>query len=75
VLDQLAIAYPNESDFVRAGRAIDEIKNNPTLKQRLTNALQESGNKAMEKAIEAVTDNPAVSIIVAGVTGFVKAEG
>jgi hypothetical protein len=75
LLDQLAIDYPNEDDFTRAGRAVGAIKNNPTLKQRVTNALKESGTTAVEKAIEAVTDNPAVSIVVAGVKGFINAEG
>jgi internalin A len=75
LLDQLAIDYPAEDDFTRAGRAVGAIKNNPTLKQRVTNALKESGTTAVEKAIEAVTDNPAVSIVVAGVKGFIDAEG
>jgi hypothetical protein len=75
LLDQLTIDYPTEGDYVRAGRAIETIKNNPTLKQRLLNAAKESGTTAVEKAIEAVVDNPAVSIIVAGVKGFIEAEG
>lgn len=74
LLDQLAIDYPTEGDYVRAGRAIETIKNNPTLKQRLLNAAKESSTTAVEKAIEAVIDNPAVSIIIAGVKGFIEAE-
>ena len=74
LLAQLAVDYPAEDDFTRAGRAVGAIKSNPTLKQRVTNALKESGTTAVEKAIEAVTDHPAVSIIVAGVKGFVEAE-
>lgn len=75
LLNQLAIDYPNDDEFTQAGRAIGAIKKNPTIKQRLGNALKESGTTAVEKAIEAVTDHPAVSIIVAGVKGFIDAEG
>jgi predicted transcriptional regulator len=75
LLDQITIDYPTEGDYVRAGRAIETIKNNPTLKQRLINAAKESGTTALEKAIEAVIDNPAVSIVIAGVKGFIEAEG
>jgi internalin A len=73
LLDQLAIEYPDESPYVQAGRAIDSIKNNPTLRQRAGNAIKEAGTTAVEKAIEAVTDNPAVSIVVAGIKGFMDA--
>jgi hypothetical protein len=75
LLDQLAIDYPNDDEFTQAGRAVGAIKNNPTLKQRLINAAKESGTTAIEKAIEAVVDNPAVGIVVAGVKGFIDAEG
>jgi hypothetical protein len=70
LLDQLAIAHPTDDDFTQAGRAVGAIQSNPTLKQRLINAAKESGTAAVEKAIAAVVDNPAVSIIVAGVKGF-----
>jgi hypothetical protein len=75
LLDQLTQAYPNDDDFTQAGRAVGAINNNPTLKQRLINAAKESGTTALEKAIEAVIDNPAVSIVIAGVKGFIEAEG
>jgi hypothetical protein len=75
LLDQLAIDYPQDDDFTRAGRAVGGIKNNPNLKQRLINAARESSFTAVEKAIEAVVENPAVGIIVAGVKGFIDAEG
>jgi hypothetical protein len=74
LLDQLAIEYPNDDEFTQAGRAISKIKQNPTIKQRLGNALKESGTTAVEKAIESVTNHPAVSVIVAGVKGFIDAE-
>jgi hypothetical protein len=75
LLDQLAIDYPTDDEFTQAGRAIGAIKHNPTLKQRLINAAKESGTTAVEKAIEGVVGNPAVGIIVAGVKGFIEAEG
>jgi hypothetical protein len=75
LLDQLAIDYPDDDEFTQAGRAISKIKQNPTIKQRLGNALKESGTTAVEKAIESVTNHPAVSVIVAGVKGFIEAEG
>jgi hypothetical protein len=75
LLDQLAIDYPQDDDFTKAGRAVGGIKNNPNLKQRLINAARESSFTAVEKAIEAVVENPAVGIIVAGVKGFIDAEG
>jgi hypothetical protein len=75
LLDQLAIDYPSDDDFTQAGRAISKIKQNPTIRQRLGNALKESGTTAVEKAIEGVTNHPAVSVIVAGVKGCIEAEG
>jgi hypothetical protein len=75
LLDQLTIDYPNDDEFTQAGRAVGAIKNNPTLKQCLLNAAKESGTTAVEKAIEAVVDNPAVSIIIAGVKGFITTTG
>jgi hypothetical protein len=75
LLDQLAIDYPDDDEFTQAGRAISKIKQNPTIKQRLGNALKESGTTAVEKAIESVTNHPAVNVIVAGVKGFIEAEG
>lgn len=73
LLDQLTIDYPNDDTYTQAGRAIGTIKNNPTLKQRLGNAIKESGTTAVEKAIEAITGNPAVGVIIAGVKGFIDA--
>ena len=74
LLAQLKLDYPNDDDFTQAGRTVGAITNNPTLKKRLINAAKESGTTAVEKAIEAVVDNPAVSIVVAGVKAFIKTE-
>ena len=74
LLAQLKLDSPNDDDFTQAGRTVGAITNNPTLKKRLINAAKESGTTAVEKAIEAVVDNPAVSIVVAGVKAFIKTE-
>ena len=73
LLDQLTIDHPNDDAFTQAGRAIGTIKNNPTLKKRVTTAVKEFGKAAVEQAIEAVTDNRAVKVLVAGIEGFVEA--
>jgi internalin A len=73
LLDQLTIDYPNDDTYTQAGRAIGAIKNSPTLKQRIGKAIKESGTTAVEKAIEAVTDNPIAGVIIAGVKGFIDA--
>jgi len=73
LLEQLTIDYPNDDTYTQAGRAIGAIKNNPTLKQRVGNAIKESGVTAVEKAIEAITENPAAGVIIAGVKGFIDA--
>jgi hypothetical protein len=73
LIAQLKLDYPNDDDFTQAGRTVGAITNNPTLKKRLINAAKESGTTAVEKAIESVVNNPAVSIVVAGVKGFIDA--
>jgi hypothetical protein len=74
LLNQLAIDYPTDDDFTKAGRLVGEIRKNPTLTKRLINAAKESSFTAVEKAIEAVVENPAVGIVIAGVKGFIDAE-
>ncbi len=71
---QLKLDYPNDDDFTQAGRTVGAITNNPTLKQRLINAAKESGTTAVEKVIESVVNNPAISIVVAGVRGFINTD-
>jgi hypothetical protein len=75
LLDQLAIDYPNEDEFIQGGRALSAIKKDPTLKTRLINAAKEAGIAAFEKTVEAITDNPAAGSIVAGIKGFIEADG
>jgi internalin A len=69
LLDQLSNDYPSNTPAGQAmigAKAIEEIEKNPTLRQRVVNALKEAGATALEKAI----DHPAVSIVVAGAKGF-----
>ncbi|MGB3613041.1 MAG: COR domain-containing protein, partial [Elainellaceae cyanobacterium] len=52
-----------------AGKTVEAIQNNPTLKARVVNALKEGGTTALEEAI----DHPAVKPVVAMVKGFIDA--
>lgn len=38
-------------------------------------AVKEFGKATVQQAIEAVTDNRAVKVLVAGIEGFIEAEG
>lgn len=69
LLAQLSADYPNDSEAIIAARAVDRVKANPTLKQRVMNALKEAGTTALEEAI----DHPAVKIFVAGAKGLLDA--
>ncbi|MBD1864072.1 GTP-binding protein [Trichocoleus desertorum GB2-A4] len=68
LLDQLSQDYPGNTDIVGA-KAVEEIKRNPTVKQRLMNALKEAGATALEEAV----DHPAIKIVVAGAKGLMDA--
>ncbi len=65
LLEQLSQDYPNNSPMVGA-KAIEAIDSNPTLKERVVNALKEAGSTALENLV----DHPAVSIVLAGAKGF-----
>ena len=51
-----------------------QIKQNPTLRDRLLNALKQGGIEALKQALDAVYKNPVVSISVETVKGFLEAE-
>jgi Leucine-rich repeat (LRR) protein/GTPase SAR1 family protein len=65
LLDQLSQEYPNTA--IVGAKAIEAIDKKPTLKARIINTLKEVGSEALEKAV----DHPAVSIVIAGVKGFI----
>lgn len=70
LLDQISSDYPNNTFAGQAmigAKAIEQIEKNPTLRQRVVNALREAGATALEEAI----DHPAIRIVVAGTKGFV----
>jgi hypothetical protein len=72
LLDQISKDYPSNTLAGQAmigAKAIEQIESNPTLRQRVANALKEAGATALEEAI----DHPAVRIVVAGTKGFVDA--
>jgi internalin A len=72
LLDQLSNEYPSNTLAGQAmigAKAIEQIENNPTLRQRVVNALKEAGSTALEEAV----DHPAVKIVVAGTRGFIDA--
>ncbi|MFB2897787.1 dynamin family protein [Aerosakkonemataceae cyanobacterium BLCC-F50] len=52
----------------------EEIKRNPTIKARLLSALKAGGTEALKVALDAIFKNPAVSISVETVKGFIEAE-
>lgn len=51
-----------------------EIKHNPTIKARLLSALKAGGTEVLKLALDAIFKNPAVSISVETVKGFIEAE-
>ncbi|OUC12470.1 MAG: hypothetical protein B0A82_22225 [Alkalinema sp. CACIAM 70d] len=72
LLDQLSKDYPSDTVAGQAmigAKAIEQIEKNPTLRQRVVNALKEAGSTALEEAV----DHPAVKIVVAGTKGFIDA--
>lgn len=73
LLKQLEQTYPTTTtsqQMVVATEAINQIESNPTLKQRVINAVKEGGLAAFEKAI----DNPAGAFIVAAIKGWQEVE-
>jgi gamma-glutamylcysteine synthetase len=50
------------------------IRQNPTVRDRLLNALKQGGIKALEEALNAIYKNSLVSISVETVKGFLEAE-
>ena len=73
LLQQLEQTNPTSTtteQMVVATKAIEEIENNPTLKQRIINAAKEGGLAALEKAL----DNPVGAFITSAIKGWLEAE-
>ena len=69
-LDQLVRAYPNNSESIVVDAIQTEIKRNPSLKNRLINALKTGGIESLK----AIFNNPFVSIPVETIKGFLEVE-
>ncbi len=52
----------------------EEIKRNPTIKARLWSALKAGGTEALKVALDTIFKNPAVSISVETIKGYIEAE-
>jgi gamma-glutamylcysteine synthetase len=50
------------------------IKQNPTIRDRLLNALKQGGIESLKQALDTIYKNPLVSISVETVKGFLEAE-
>jgi hypothetical protein len=71
LLDKLSEIYnPNtEAGQAKIGQdAIEQIKQNPTLMGRITNALTEGSYTALEEAV----NHPTIKVVMAAVKGFVE---
>jgi len=70
--NQTIIQSDNQAVVVSAIH--EEIKRNPTIKARLWNALKAGGTEALKLALDAIFKNPAVSISVETIKGYIEAE-
>jgi len=64
LLNHLSETYPTTTEqdrLVLATEAVEAIENNPTLKQRIRNAMRAAGKAALEQLV----DHPSISLVVA----------
>ncbi|NEQ87413.1 MAG: hypothetical protein F6K26_47590, partial [Moorea sp. SIO2I5] len=69
LLNQLSQNNPTTTEIEKltvVARAAEEIKNNPTLKSKVINALEAGGKEAFKEAI----DHPVVNILMATIEGW-----
>jgi hypothetical protein len=69
-LDELAKNPITQKEAVATEAIKEEIKANPTLKERLINALKGGGTEALK----AIFDHPVVSISIETIKGFLEAK-
>lgn len=80
LLNQLAQTYPTMTEAEKQTQAAivkkaqQDIKQNPTLRDRLRNAFKAGGIEALKQALDTIYKNPFVSISVETVKGFLEAE-
>ncbi len=70
LLDHLFQTYPHSTEATLVQAIKVEIKNNPTLKVRLINALKSGG----VETLKAIFNHPFVSVPVETIKGFLEAE-
>ncbi len=69
LLDQLAQTYPTNTQtekMVVVTKAVEQIENNPSLKERTVSALKAAGVEGFKELI----DNPLVNILIAAIEGW-----
>jgi len=69
-IDQLVRTYPDNSEAIVIDAIQTEIKRNPSLKNRLINALKTGGIESLK----AIFNHPFVSIPIETIKGFLEAE-
>lgn len=78
LLVQLDRTYPNKTKEEKQTAIVETvqqyIKRNPTLKNRLWNAFKAGGVEALKQTLDTIYKNPAVSISVETIKGFLEAE-
>lgn len=78
LLNQLNQNYPTTTEIQKQTAIIQtvqqQIKRNPTLRQRLWSAFKAGGIEALKQALDAIYENPLVSISVETIKGFLEAE-
>lgn len=78
LLNQLNQNYPAATETQKQTAIIQtvqqQIKRNPTLRQRLWSAFKAGGIEALKQALDAIYENPLVSISVETIKGFLEAE-
>ena len=73
LLNQLSETYPTTTSagqMAIATKAVEEIEQNPALKQRVIGALKAGGTEALKEMV----DHPAVNILLAVLEGWQKPE-
>ncbi|BAY43469.1 hypothetical protein SAMD00079811_10490 [Scytonema sp. HK-05] len=76
--NQLNQNYPATTETQKQTAIIQtvqqQIKRNPTLRQRLWSAFTAGSTEALKQALDAIYKNPLVSISVETIKGFLEAE-
>jgi phosphoenolpyruvate-protein kinase (PTS system EI component) len=80
LLAELERTYPTMTEAQKQEQAIAvqkahlDIKRDPSLRDRLWNALKAGGVEALKQALDTIYKNPLVSISVETIKGFLEAE-